>query len=228
MSLSLSDAAKRAKLSADELKIHIQSGKLVARRASESRSARYLIEESDLDAFLATNQSVTELWSDDKQLDEQEEQLVQGTSTGGSLRKVLTVEAVSELRVQYRILTGRIETLERLFSEIIEAEKTLDNTLVLNDSWKVGGDKNLEKLKPESALEDSKTDAEPVAALETHGEVDQRQIPSSNALKKSKLAAKTDEVMTEQEISVSGIDQRLQEYERRLAEAKQTATRLWH
>ena len=115
MPLSLSDAAKRAKLSTDELKLHIQSGKLVARRASDSRSARYLIEEGDLDAFLATNQSVTGLWSDEKALDEQEEQLVLGTSTGGSLRKVLTVEAVSELRVQYRILTGRVETLERLF-----------------------------------------------------------------------------------------------------------------
>ena len=227
MPLSLSDAAKRAKLSTDELKLHIQSGKLVARRASDSRSARYLIEESDLDAFLATNQSVTGLWSDEKALDEQEEQLVLGTSTGGSLRKVLTVEAVSELRVQYRILTGRVETLERLFSEFIEAEKTLDNTLVLNDSWKVAGEEITEKPQPKTVLESSKTYSEPAAALETHGDVGEKQVSSSNALK-SKLATAKDDSVDEQETSAGSIDLRLQEYERRLAEAKQTATRLWH
>jgi len=227
MALSLSDAAKRAKLSTDELKIHIQSGKLVARRDSGSRSEQYLIEENDLYTFLEKNKSVTELWSDEKDLDEQEEQLVLGTSAGGSLRKVLTVEAVSELRVQYRILTGRVETLERLFSEFIEAEKSLDNTLVLNDSWKVASEKIAESLQPEASMEGSTTPVEPVAILETEGEIGPKRIPSSNALK-SKLASKTDEVMTEEETSVSGIDQRLQDYERRLAEAKQTATRLWH
>ena len=227
MALSLSDAAKRAKLSTDELKIHIQSGKLVARRDSGSRSKQYLIEEHDLYTFLEKNKSVTELWSDEKDLDEQEEQLVLGTSAGGSLRKVLTVEAVSELRVQYRILTGRVETLERLFSEFIEAEKSLDNTLVLNDSWKVASEKIAESLQPEASMEGSTTPVEPVAILETEGEIGPKRIPSSNALK-SKLASKTDEVMTEEETSVSGIDQRLQDYERRLAEAKQTATRLWH
>lgn len=227
MSLSLSDAAKRAKLSTDELKIHIQSGKLVARRASEKRSARYLIEESDLEAFLATNQSVTELWSDDKELDEQEEQLVLGTSTGGSLRKVLTVEAVSELRVQYRILTGRVETLERLFSEFIEAEKTLDNTLVLNDSWKVAGEEKVEKKQTKTVLPPPETDAEPIADLEAQGEAGQKQVSPASALK-AKLATAVEAKVSEEEASVGSIDLRLQEYERRLAEAKQTATKLWH
>lgn len=227
MSLSLSDAAKRAKLSIDELKIHIQSGKLVARRASEKRSARYLIEESDLEAFLATNQSVTELWSDDKELDEQEEQLVLGTSTGGSLRKVLTVEAVSELRVQYRILTGRVETLERLFSEFIEAEKTLDNTLVLNDSWKVAGEEKVEKKQTKTVLPPPETDAEPIADLEAQGEAGQKEVSPASALK-TKLATAVEAKVSEEEASVGSIDLRLQEYERRLAEAKQTATKLWH
>ena len=227
MSLSLSDAAKRAKLSIDELKIHIQSGKLVARRASEKRSARYLIEESDLEAFLATNQSVTELWSDDKELDEQEEQLVLGTSTGGSLRKVLTVEAVSELRVQYRILTGRVETLERLFSEFIEAEKTLDNTLVLNDSWKVAGEEKVEKKQTKTVLPLPETDAEPIADLEAQGEADQKEVSPASVLK-TKLATAVEAKVSEEEASVGSIDLRLQEYERRLAEAKQTATKLWH
>ena len=227
MSLSLSDAAKRAKLSTYELKIHIQSGKLVARRASEKRSARYLIEESDLEAFLATNQSVTELWSDDKELDEQEEQLVLGTSTGGSLRKVLTVEAVSELRVQYRILTGRVETLERLFSEFIEAEKTLDNTLVLNDSWKVAGEEKVEKKQTKTVLPPPETDAEPIADLEAQGEAGQKQVSPASALK-AKLATAVEAKVSEEEASVGSIDLRLQEYERRLAEAKQTATKLWH
>ena len=227
MSLSLSDAAKRAKLSTDELKIHIQSGKLVARRASEKRSARYLIEESDLEAFLATNQSVTELWSDDKELDEQEEQLVLGTSAGGSLRKVLTVEAVSELRVQYRILTGRVETLERLFSEFIEAEKTLDNTLVLNDSWKVAGEEKVEKKQTKTVLPPPETDAEPIADLEAQGEAGQKQVSPASALK-AKLATAVEANVSEEEASVGSIDLRLQEYERRLAEAKQTATKLWH
>ncbi len=227
MSLSLSDAAKRAKLSTDELKIHIQSGKLVARRASENRSARYLIEESDLEAFLATNQSVTELWSDDKELDEQEEQLVLGTSTGGSLRKLLTVEAVSELRVQYRILTGRVETLERLFSEFIEAEKTLDNTLVLNDSWKVAGEEKVEKKQTKTVLPPPETDAEPIADLEAQGEASQKQVSPASALK-AKLATAVEAKVSEDEAPVGSIDLRLQEYERRLAEAKQTATKLWH
>ena len=227
MSLSLSDAAKRAKLSTDELKIHIQSGKLVARRASEKRSARYLIEESDLEAFLATNQSVTELWSDDKELDEQEEQLVLGTSAGGSLRKVLTVEAVSELRVQYRILTGRVETLERLFSEFIEAEKTLDNTLVLNDSWKVAGEEKVEKKQTKTVLPPPETDAEPIADLEAQGEAGQKEVSPASALK-TKLATAVETKVSEEEVSVGSIDLRLQEYERRLAEAKQTATKLWH
>lgn len=227
MSLSLSDAAKRAKLSTDELKIHIQSGKLVAQRASEKRSARYLIEESDLEAFLATNQSVTELWSDDKELDEQEEQLVLGTSTGGSLRKVLTVEAVSELRVQYRILTGRVETLERLFSEFIEAEKTLDNTLVLNDSWKVAGEEKVEKKQTKTVLPPPETDAEPIADLEAQDEAGQKEVSPASALK-AKLATAVKARVSEEEASVGSIDLRLQEYERRLAEAKQTATKLWH
>lgn len=227
MPLSLSDAAKRAKLSTDELKLHIESGKLVAGRASDGPSALYLIEESDLDAFLAANQSFTELWSDDKELDEHEEQLVQGTSAGGSLRKVLTVEAVSELRVHYRILTGRVETLERLFSEFIEAEKTLDNTLVLNDSWKVSGEEKAEASKPEVISESSKTHSAPAASPEKLGKAIQKHAPSSDDLK-SKLSAATDLKVDEQETPVGSIDLRLQEYERRLAEAKQTATRLWH
>ena len=227
MSLSLSDAAKRAKLSTVELKIHIQSGKLVARRASEKRTARYLIEESDLEAFLATNQSVTELWSEDKELDEQEEQLVLGTSTGGSLRKVLTVEAVSELRVQYRILTGRVETLERLFSEFIEAEKNLDNTLVLNDSWKIAGEEKIEKRQIKTVLPPPETGPEPIADLEAQGEAGQKQVSLASSLK-TKLATAVEARVSEEEVSVGGIDLRLQEYERRLAEAKQTATKLWH
>lgn len=226
MVLSLTEAAKRAKLSTDELKLHIQSGKLSARRASESPSARYLIEEHDLDAFLAQNNSVTELWSDEKELDEHEEQLVLGTSTAGSLRRVLTVEAVSELRVQYRILTGRVETLERLFSEFIEAEKTLDNTLVLNDSWKVSSKK---KEAPE--VPSSEALGEPSSELIVENEMPaqkgQHKAQSENLLK-SKLDRSDEGASEELELPKSGIDQRLQEYERRLAEAKQTATRLWH
>ena len=227
MTLSLSDAAKRAKLSTDELQIHIQSGKLVARRASEKQPTRYLIEESDLEAFLATNQSVTELWSDDKELDEQEEQLVLGTSTGVSLRKVLTVEAVSELRVQYRILTGRVETLERLFSEFIEAEKAPDNTLVLNDSWKVAGEEKVEKKETRAVSPPLETDTEPNDDLEAEGGVGQEQVYPASAVK-TKSTTGVEAKLNEQEASVGSIDLRLQEYERRLAEAKQTATKLWH
>ncbi|MBT6534233.1 MAG: hypothetical protein HOM03_14880, partial [Marinovum sp.] len=61
----------------------------------------------------------------------------------------------------------------------------------------------------------------------THSDVGEKQASSSNALK-SKLAAATDDSVDEQETSAGSIDLRLQEYERRLAEAKQTATRLWH
>lgn len=226
MALSLSDAAKRVKLSTDELKLHIKSGKLLARRASDSPSARYLIEEQDLETFLANNKSVTELWSDDKELDEHEEQLVLGTSTAGSLRRVLTVEAVSELRVQYRILTGRVETLERLFSEFIEAEKTLDNTLVLNDSWKVAAKKK-EKLEVQQNEVPSDSKAEPAPQMELSPEK-VVETGSPKDLLKSKLTGADQGGSEELDVPTSAIDQRLQEYERRLAEAKQTATRLWH
>lgn len=226
MALSLSEAAKYAKLSTDELKLHIQSGKLIARRASDSPSARYLIEQHDLDAFLTKNTSVTELWSDEKELDEHEEQLVLGTSTAGSLRRVLTVEAVSELRVQYRILTGRVETLERLFSEFIEAEKTLDNTLVLNDTWKIEGEK---KDAPEiqQSEEPTEQNSEIIFQNEMTAQKGKDKAPSENLLK-SKLAGSDEGASEELGLPKSGIDQRLKEYERRLAEAKQTANRLWH
>lgn len=226
MALSLSDAAKHAKLSTDELKLHIQSGKLIARRASDSPSARYLIEQHDLDTFLTKNTSVTELWSDEKELDEHEEQLVLGTSTAGSLRRVLTVEAVSELRVQYRILTGRVETLERLFSEFIEAEKTLDNTLVLNDTWKIEGEKK-DVSEIQQSEEPTEQNSEIIFQNEMTAQKGKDKAPSENLLK-SKLARSDEGASEELGLPKSGIDQRLQEYERRLAEAKQTANRLWH
>ena len=52
------------------------------------------------------------------------------------IRRVLTAEAVSDLRVQTQILASRIDTLERLFSEFIDLEKN-ESTLILENSWKI-------------------------------------------------------------------------------------------
>ena len=71
------------------------------------------------------------------------------------------------------------------------------------------------------------TDAEPIADLEAQGEAGQKQVSPASALK-AKLATAVEAKVSEEEASVGSIDLRLQEYERRLAEAKQTATKLWH
>ena len=54
----------------------------------------------------------------------------------GNLRRVLTAEAVAELKIEHKVLSARVETLERLFSEFIEAERE-DQTLMLEDTWKI-------------------------------------------------------------------------------------------
>ena len=71
------------------------------------------------------------------------------------------------------------------------------------------------------------TDAEPIADLEAQDEAGQKEVSPASALK-AKLATAVEENVSEEEASVRSIDLRLQEYERRLAEAKQTATKLWH
>ncbi|MGB1154473.1 MAG: hypothetical protein ACPG4F_09880, partial [Paracoccaceae bacterium] len=78
-----------------------------------------------------------------------------------------------------------------------------------------------------TVLPPPETDAERIADLEAQDEAGQKEVSPASALK-TKLATAVEAKVSEEEASVGSIDLRLQEYERRLAEAKQTATKLWH
>tara|TARA_Y100000385_G_scaffold203619_1_gene210968 strand:- start:2186 stop:2839 length:654 start_codon:yes stop_codon:yes gene_type:complete len=49
------------------------------------------------------------------------------------------IESVTDLKIQNRILTARVDTLERLFSEFIDRKKDAESILLLNDDWKIDG-----------------------------------------------------------------------------------------
>ena len=61
-----------------------------------------------------------------------------------NLRRVLTAEVVTELKIEHQVLMSRVETLERLFSEFMELEKA-EKALVLEDSWKINPSVSKEK-----------------------------------------------------------------------------------
>ena len=132
MSLTLENAALLAKLSPEDLTIEINKGSLVAVESD----GNFIIEEYDLDAFLK-KKSFDALWSENGSQEDELEDTPRGSSMTGNLRRVLTAEAVSELKIQHQVLISRVQTLERLFSEFMDAEKDAENTLVLEDDWKI-------------------------------------------------------------------------------------------
>ena len=132
MPLTLKKAALLAKLSPEDLIVEINKGSLIALKVDQS----YTIEECDLDAFLK-KKSFDALWSENGSDEDELEDASRSTSMTGNLRRVLTAEAVSELKIQHQVLISRVQTLERLFSEFMDAEKDAESTLVLEDDWKI-------------------------------------------------------------------------------------------
>jgi hypothetical protein len=134
----MKEAALLAQLSPEDLIAQINEGSLVATKVADESEENYIIEEYDLDAFLK-KKSFDALWSDSKNDEDDPEEELRRPSIAGNLRRVLTAEAVSELKIQHQVLISRVQTLERLFSEFMDAEKDAENTLVLEDDWKIAG-----------------------------------------------------------------------------------------
>ena len=330
MSLNLKEAALLAQLSPEDLIIEINKGSLVAEEAEDQAEDVYKIEEYDLDAFIK-KKSFDALWTKSENGEEEFENEPRGSSIAGNLRRVLTAEAVSELKIQHQVLIARVQTLERLFSEFMDAEKHAENMLVLEDEWKISNEAEdvqasrpatppLEnsssvsmKLDTASPSEDTKSgfkdevsaaDVEPLGDVIFEDQVDASnsssiqsnhearrayQLQTAEAEKESRknksneLASKVTEeqeaplkevedqsskdlltkklkLMKAEKTNLEkegvddtvgtveakivnkhdhsqenegadggiGIAERLQEYERRLATAKQTATQMWH
>ena len=302
MKLDLEQASKDSGLSCQDLLDHIDAGRLRAERKAVEDRTEYLIDADELSRFVRQLKTSTLFLQPDMQIDDPLP--ASGESSSGNLRRVLTAESVAELKIEHKVLSARVETLERLFSEFMEAERE-EQTLVLEDGWKIdnqeptlaeanhelndttddnapyGTEKadvqpaaqmipdavttdtvNAQAPQPEPS--EPKTAAEAVtetaldANITANGEdslalVDETKAVDvadakddykkevapldAKALLRDKLvSAKTDEYdepkaearSDEQTIEFSDIDVRLAEYERRLAEAKQTATQMWH
>lgn len=147
MNLTLKDAAERAKIPLDELLRSIENNELIATRASQD--AQYFVTLEDLEAFLK-KKSFDAFWNNtsafDNSTDEAQNVAVDSSPPVQSrnLRRVLTAEVVTELKIEHQVLMSRVETLERLFSEFMELEKA-EKALVLEDSWKINPSVSKEK-----------------------------------------------------------------------------------
>ena len=161
MLLSLEEAAKRADLTLEELQQNIKEGRLatVANTGDEDTAQ---VDEKKLEHFI-NKRSFNALWSD-AETSSDTNQADAPAKPNGSLRRVLTIEAVADLKIQNRILTARVDTLERLFSEFIEREKDAESTLLLNDDWKIDG---LAGLTPQEAGVEKELPSEEAKAVVT-------------------------------------------------------------
>jgi hypothetical protein len=274
MLLSLEEAAKRADLTLEELQQNIKEGRLatVANTGDEDTSQ---VDEKNLEHFI-NKRSFNALWSD-SETSSDTNQADAPAKPNGSLRRVLTIEAVADLKIQNRILTARVDTLERLFSEFIEREKDAESTLLLNDDWKIDGlagltpqeaeaEKELppEEAKavvtaqvecktelvengPEAAMEAEVPDAKQTKVASEAKETVESPVQPVKKTTKSKTSepsgsgglanlknklkgvpTNTDDLAEEIPPEKSDISAKLRMYEQRLAEAKETATRIWN
>ena len=283
MHLTLEEAAERAKMLPEELLLSIENKELIAERSS--KDAQFLISLEDLEAFL-DKKSFESFWHSIDEAENADGEL-RPLAQSGNLRRVLTAETVAELKMEHKVLMSRMETLERLFSEFMEIEKTT-NALVLEDSWKLEPTVSKQKIITDSADQDqsvepkeqitTKKDSDlstgssqdvvsetSVGAQELSEEdpknaehqisktpVGQEEpvpepVPSKPASAKDQLANKLRDASRElrdsnedshQEVTIdvtqpdaeieNSIALKLAEYERRLAQAKQTATQIWH
>ena len=140
MNLTLAEAAERAKMSLRQMMVCIENGTLVA--TSQTQDGELQIAPEDLESFLK-KRSFDAFWNNDEEKDNEAVDL-RGNAQSGNLRRVLTAEAVAELKIEHQILMSRVETLERLFSEFMDVEKT-ERTLVLEDDWKIERDIDSDK-----------------------------------------------------------------------------------
>ncbi len=305
MLLTIKEAAAQAKMPTDELLRYIERNELSAEWNSEDE--QYNISQDDLDTFLS-KKSFEAFWNDSTEAENEAVEL-QPFANSGNLRRVLTAEAVAELKIEHRVLMSRVETLERLFSEFMELEKA-GKALILEDSWKiaptVGKEKpgavvsgnalsgiqneeiitnnhnipttNMREMDPvedlieaqvdrdgdeKSSVESStqvkndtseyqtiseeKTTSDTSQNLEKENaympDLTVNKQQSAKALLSKKLINKSESMLarddsrknattnTNMQADIelgSSITLRLAEYERRLAEAKQTATKIWH
>ena len=274
MLLSLEEAAKRADLTLEELQQNIKEGRLatVANTGDEDTAQ---VDEKNLEHFI-NKRSFNALWSD-SETSSDTNQADAPAKPNGSLRRVLTIEAVADLKIQNRILTARVDTLERLFSEFIEREKDAESTLLLNDDWKIDGlagltpqeaeaEKELppEEAKavvttlvgcktelvengPEAAMEAEVPDAKQTKVASEAKETVESPVQPVKKTTKSKTSepsgsgglanlknklkgvpTNTDDLAEEIPPEKSDISVKLRMYEQRLAEAKETATRIWN
>ena len=140
MNLTLAEAAERAKMTLRQMMLCIENGTLVA--TSQTQDGELQIAPEDFESFLK-KRSFDAFWNNDEEKDNETVDL-RGNAQFGNLRRVLTAEAVAELKIEHQILMSRVETLERLFSEFMDVEKT-ERTLVLEDDWKIERDKESDK-----------------------------------------------------------------------------------
>ena len=274
MLLSLEEAAKRADLTLEELQQNIKEGRLatVANTGDEDTAQ---VDEKNLEHFI-NKRSFNALWSD-AETSADTNQADAPAKPNGSLRRVLTIEAVSDLKIQNRILTARIDTLERLFSEFIEREKDAESTLLLNDDWKIDGLAGLSPQEADAEKELPPEEAKAVVTAQVEGKTElvengpeaamEAEVPDTKQTKvaneaketvespvqpvkkttnsktsepsgagglanlKNKLKGvptNTDDLAEEIPQEKSDISAKLRMYEQRLAEAKETATRIWN
>ena len=274
MLLSLEEAAKLADLTLEELQKNIQEGHLatVANTGDEDTAQ---VDEKNLKHFI-NKRSFNALWSD-AETTADTNQADAPAKPNGSLRRVLTIEAVADLKIQNRILTARIDTLERLFSEFIEREKEAESTLLLNDDWKIDGlaglgpqeVRGIKEVPPEdgkaivneqvenktelvengpkAAVEAEAPDAKQTKISSEATETVEAPVQPVNKTSKSKtsepsgdgglanlknklkgVSTNTDDLAEEIPEEKSDVSAKLRMYEQRLAEAKETATRIWN
>ena len=140
MNLTLAEAAERAKMTLRQIMVCIENGTLIA--TSQTQDGELQIAPEDLESFLK-KRSFDAFWNNDEEKDNEAVDL-RGNAQFGNLRRVLTAEAVAELKIEHQILMSRVETLERLFSEFMDVEKT-ERTLVLEDDWKIERDRDSDK-----------------------------------------------------------------------------------
>ena len=134
MKLNLEQAAKNSDLSCQDLLDYIEAGRLHAERKAIEDRTEYLIDAHELARFTRELKTSTLFLQPDMQIEDPLP--ASDESLSGNLRRVLTAEAVAELKIEHKVLSARVETLERLFSEFIEAERE-DQTLMLEDTWKI-------------------------------------------------------------------------------------------
>lgn len=183
MPLTMKEAALLAQLSPEDLIARINEGSLVAAKVADEAQENYIIEEYDLDAFLK-KKSFDALWSESENQEDDPEEELRRPSIAGNLRRVLTAEAVSELKIQHQVLISRVQTLERLFSEFMDAEKDAENTLVLEDDWKIAGSAGQVEVSSPNQVSHKN-----LAAVATHNNTPNDSVESKNDYDTQPLAA---------------------------------------